>query len=1042
MGAGSAIRSRAGLPLLALMALLALLLAAPSAHAQFGVDPDAWIAQVYGGDDDGHDVEDTASDQYGVDGIYDQAGGHPWKGITDFTFRDTAGDTRSPDGGNVENLRVDVPAGLVPNPTIFPRCARALFLISGCPPNTQIGIEELTVQEGTGLTAVRARIRVPLYNLEIGPGEVSVFAFHPADAAPLVPGIAGLAGLNPVFIVGGVRDQPSQFGPHDNGLFFTIDDAPESPALLASKLTFWGVPGDPAHDAQRDEACAAILAPAPFDVSCPGTVSVLVPDRDVPFLTNPTKCDGLPRITRLSVWSHAGAFDTVDDPTPWIQGKNGPQHCERVPFGAGIDVVPNTTQPDAPVGPRVHLTTPQQGLHDKDVLTTSHVKDVSVTLPPGMTLNPSAANGLAACTDAQLAAGTGEVGGDECPEASKVGTVDVKSPLLPDSVVGSAFVGQPLPGDKYRMFVTLEGRGVSIRLKGSVKPDPGTGQLTATFQNNPELPFDTFDVDLEDGPRAPLANPLDCGPKTASGVFTPWSGTPPVTASGGFTVGSAAGCPAPFEPGFGAGTATPVGGAFSPFTASISRADRNQYLSRVTVKTPPGLAGMISNVEQCADALAAQGACPASSRIGTATTSSGAGPEPFALSGPVYLTGPYKGAPFGMVAVIRAIAGPYDLGTVVVRESIFVDPEDAHLTVTSDPLPTILEGVPIRLRTIDVAIDRKDFVYNPTSCGPKEVEGTLHSTAGAAARRTAGFQLAGCEKLGFTPKMSMQLIGPRQMGVRKHPGLKTRVTQPRRQASIGKARVKLPLSLALDPGNANAICGFEASLRADCPKKSIIGNAKAVSPALNRPLTGPVYFVQGIRIDPKTGARIRTLPSLLAKLHGEIRVNLRGTTAVEKRKLVSTFDRVPDAPVTDFELTLRGGKSGILIVTGRRGLCGRRQVTLSQLTGHNGKRANSRVKMVKPCKRPGLKVKRVRVSGNRVQVRGTIARSARKRVKVAIRCGKTRIVKQARHPKSRRWKTTLKLRGRCTGASRAKLRVSYPGGGKFAPALRRRSISL
>jgi len=1025
------IRGRAGLPGLVLLALVGLLLAAPSANAQFGVDPDDWIAQVFGTN---AEVFDVASDQYGEPGIYDQAGGHPWKGITDFSVRtDGSG---NPQGGNVENIRVDVPAGLVPNPTIFPRCARAVFLVGGCPPTTQIGIEELTIKEGP----VVARIRVPLYNLEIATGEVSVFAFHPADAAPLVPLIGSLAGLAPVFIVGGVRDQPSQFGPHDNGLYFTIDDAPESPALLASKLTFWGVPGDAVHDAQRDEACAETLAPIPAAPPCPGTVPVV--NRDVPFLTNPTRCDGLARITRLSLWSHAGAFDTVDDSTPTIEGRNGPQHCDRVPFAAGIGVTPDTTQPDAPVGARVRLSTPQPGLEDKDVLTTSHVKDVSVTLPPGMTLNPSAANGLVACTDAQLAASPGVVGGDECPEASQVGTVDVKSPLLPDSVVGSAFVGQPLTGDRYRLFVTLEGRGVSIRLKGSVRPDPNTGQLTATFQNNPEQPFDTFDVDLEDGPRAPLANPLDCGPKTASAVFSPWSGTPPVTANGGFAIGSGAACPAPFEPGFGAGPATPAGGAFSPFAANISRADRNQYLSRVTVRTPPGLGAMISSAEQCADALAAQGACPASSRIGTATTSSGAGPEPFALSGPVYLTGPYKGAAFGMVAVIRAIAGPYDLGTVVVRQSIFVDPEDAHVTVVSDPLPTILEGVPIRLRTVRVTLDRKDFVYNPTSCGPKEVEGTLHSTTGTAARRLAGFPLTGCERLGFAPKMSMQLIGPRQMGVRKHPGLKTVVTQPRSQANIATARVKLPLSLALDPGNAKAICGFEASLRADCPANTRIGNAKAVSPALNRPLTGPVYFVQGIRIDPRTGARIRTLPSLLAKLHGEIRVNLRGTTAVERRKLVSTFDRVPDAPVTNFELTLRGGKGGILIVTGRRGLCGRRQVTLADLTGHNTKRANSRVKMVKPCKKPGLKIKRVRVSGNRVQVRGTIARSAKKRVKVVVRCGKTRIAKSAKHPKSRRWKTTLELRGRCTGASRAKLRVSYPGGGKFAAAVRRRSLSL
>jgi hypothetical protein len=1018
---------------------VAALAAAPAAHAQFGVDPANWKAQVFGSDTE---VFDVATQTYGQNGIFDQAGGHPWKGITDFTMR--LDGTGTPQGGNPGRVRVDVPAGLVPNPTLFPRCSQAFFEAGTCPPDTQIGIEEIEIKEGPAV----ARVQVPLYNLEITPDRVSLFAFDAADAAPLIPAIGGLAGLDPTYIVGGVRDQPSSFGPHDTGLFFTIDDVPATPSIRRSKLTFWGVPGDPVHNLQRDQACATPLEPVALPPACVGG-NLPHTNPELPFLNNPTHCTGTSQTTRLSLWSQpagpptAPATTTVTTSTPTIDGKRGAQHCEVVPFAPGIDVTPDTLQPDAPVGPLVRLTTPQAGLEDKDILVTSHVKDVSVTLPPGMTLNPSAANGLQACTDAQLAADTGTVGGDECPEASKVGTVDVKSPLLPDSVNGFAFVGQPLTGDKYRLFVTLEGRGVSVRLKGSVKPNPTTGQLTTTFENNPEQPFDTFDVDFENGSRAPLATPLECGAKTVTSVMAPWSGTPAATPSDGFTI-AGAGCPAGFQPTFGARTASSAAGAFSPFTATIARPDRNRILSRVTVSTPPGLGGMISRAQQCSAARAATGACPAASRIGTATTRSGAGSEPFRLAGPVYLTEGYKGAPFGMVVAIRAIAGPYDLGTVVVRQSIFVHPDDAHITVISDPLPTILEGVPIRLRDVEVALDKPGFVYNPTSCGTKPVVATLYPLQGTAINRGATIRSENCQRLSFGPRMTMQLTGVRQMGFGKHPGLQVRVTQAGRQANIGRARVVLPLSLALDPDNARAICSFEGGLDARCPGASRIGTATAISPALNRKLTGPVYFVQGIRIDPRTGARIRTLPSLLAKLNGEVRVNLRGTTDVLNSRLVSTFDKVPDAPVSRFDMKLKGGKGGILAVSARRGICGRaRQVSSVAFTGQNAKLANARVSMVKPCTRPKLKIGRTATRGNRLVVRGTIARAAVKRkIKVTLRCGGTRVSKRARRAGARRWVVSLKRRGGCAGASRGKLRASYPGGGKFRAAVRRRSVGL
>jgi hypothetical protein len=1001
----------------------AVLWTAPAAGAQ-GFQIADWRAQVY---QPGPEVDDN---------VFELAGDHPFIGVTDFRLA----------GGTGRNIRVDVPPGLVPNPDLAPRCAMAQLRAGFCPTNSQIGTEELTIL----LPLLgEARVRVPLYNMEVEDDQVSRFGFNPADAA----GLAGeLIGLHPVEIIGGVRDSlaeanPPGTGEHqfpaDLGLYFTIRDAPATPTVVRSELTFWGVPG--AHATELGQLCLN-------DVCLPRPPIGPPPDTDLPFLTNPTECAGLPTRTRLIVESHAGAFDSALELTPTLDGKDGPQHCELIPFAPRLEVVPGVTVPDSPTGPELTLGVPQQGLHDKDVLTTAHVRGVSVTLPPGMTINPSAANGLEACTDAQFEAGAGIPGGDECPEASRIGSVEVSTPLLPPlpgqtdpgvDMAGAAYVGQPLPGDMYRLFLTAEGRGVSVRLKGSVRPDPVTGQLTTVFdRGNPQLPFDRLAVDLRDGPRAPLATPLECGAVTASGTFTPFSGTPPVTSPAGFEIGGA-GCPALFQPAFGASTASSSAGAFSPLFVRIGRDDRNEFLSGVTVSLPPGVGGRIRGVEKCPDAAAASGSCPAASRIGTATTAAGAGPEPYRLSGPVYFTGPYRGAPFGMAVVIRAIAGPFDLGTVVVRQAIHVDPEDAHLTVVSDPLPTILEGVPIRLRTIDLAIDRPEFVYNPTSCGDKQAGASLRSTRGATAGRNAGLRFDACETLPFAPKMSMRLTKPRQMAPGKHPGLVARVTQAKRQANIGRAQVRLPLSLALDPLNTRKVCGYEAGLGADCPRGTRIGSATAVSPALNKPLKGPVYLVQGIRIHPVTGARIRTLPSLLAKLRGEVRINVRGTTDVEKLRLVSTFERVPDAPISRFELRIAGGRRGILAVTGRRrGICQRSRTSHVRLTGHNGKQATSRVKMAAPCRAPALRIRRARAEGDRLRVSGTVAKRAGKRVRVQLRCGGARTAKAAKRPRPGRWSATLRLRGKCATARRARLRATYPGGGDFRPSVRGRRLTL
>jgi hypothetical protein len=953
----------------------AMAVAVPTAQAQeFGIGD--WRAQVY-------DSDATTEAQETDANVFNQAGGHPFIGVTDFTLTGTT----PPTSDNVENLRVDVPAGLVPNPDLTPRCSDAQMALSLCPSASQIGTEDLTL-ELRSIPGVEATLHLPLYNMEIEDDQISRFAFNPADASG-VPGtglLLALLGLHQADIVGGVRDSADIANPPghdafqypvDHGLFFTINDIPQTTSVVRSKLTFWGIPGEAAHaplgvplsftpTPTIGQACitgipdpALTLLGIPLGLpTCTNRPDVgPLPDPDLPFLSNPTACTGAKLASRLFVDGNLpeepGPTDSAVDLTPTIDGREGASGCEQVPVAGDVEVDPDTNQPDAPTGPTVGITVPQPGLVDRDVLATSHLRDISVTLPPGMTLNPSVANGLEACTDAQLDFQAGVPGGDACPEASRIGTVNVTTPLLPPlpgqpaggpDQVGSAYVGQPLPGNTYRLFLTIEGRGVSIRLKGSVRPDPNTGQVTAVFTDNPQLPFDELAVDLRGGPLAPLATPLDCGPKTVSASLTPWSGTAPLgVTSDPFDISSPL-CPVPFRTFFDASTGSPGSGQLTPVAVRIARDDRNQFLARIArVDAPPGLGARIKGVEQCTSAAAATGACPAASRIGTASTTVGAGSRPYALSGPVYLTEGYKSAPFGMVVVIRAIAGPYDLGTVVIRQELHVDPEDASVTVVSDPLPQILEGVPTRIRTIDVTIDRPNFTYNPTSCGAKEVGGRFHSVQGTISDNPdALLRFTGCERLGFTPRMRMRLTGPRQLTVGKHPGMKVRVRQRPSQANIASAVVSLPKSLALDPENAQAICDFEDSLRAQCPRRTRIGFAHAVSPALNRRLGGPVYFVQGIRVDPNTGARIRTLPNLLVKLNGEVRINLRGTTDVRRNRLVSTFPRVPDAPVTRFDLRLKGGKGGVLAATGRPRLCSRRQVAASRVVGHNGKRAPQR----------------------------------------------------------------------------------------------------
>ena len=537
----------------------------------------------------------------------------------------------------------------------------------------------------------------------------------------------------------------------------------------------------------------------------------------------------------------------------------------------------------------------------------------------------------------------------------------IESPLLDSTVEGGVYVrsqasSDPGSGDMFRIAIVAasEERGVRVKLAGKVAADPVTGRLVTTFDNNPQLPFSRFTLRFKGGARAALATPPGCGPQQIDARLSSWSGKT-VELADTFSVS----CPGieGFSPTLAAGPVDPVPAAFSPFAVTIQRADGQQFIDGLTLGLPTGVSAKLKGVPLCSGAQADAGACPAGSRIGSATVGAGPGASPFYLQGqPAYLTEGYKGAPYGLAVVARAIAGPFDLGTVVVRQAIHVDRTDGHLTVASDPIPTIVKGVPLRLRTIHVDVDRKDFTLTPTACNQKQVRAIMHSQQGSIADVTTSFKLGQCSRLPFRPKLSLALTGRTQISDGKHPGLKATLTQPGSgQANITKVAVKLPLSLALDPGNAQSdgLCEFAEGQKAEprCPRSSIIGRATAVTPILNRLLTGNVYFVKNVRRS-STGRLIRTLPTLLIPLRGDVSINLRAQSSVKDDRLVSTFATVPDAPVSRFTLSLKGGKRGILVVTGNRNLCKGKQMASIGIVAHNGKVANSAKAMKAPCGRP------------------------------------------------------------------------------------------
>lgn len=873
-----------------------------------------------------------------------QAGAHPHTATTTIRFEQDA------EGNPVENLKdvvVSLPPGFVGDPTVLPKCRAMAFLpganpLSACPPETQVGVAR-----------VFGKSEFELFNVP-----VAIFNMEPPNDAPAQ--FAFRAAFPDVYLNARVR-------PEDHGIDIISRYTNQSTPLTRVDVTFWGVPASPAFDGVRG-TCSLLGGTCPVDTPLK------------PLLTNPTDCSAGPLETRIRVnsWQSPDEYVTasfdhdVDNVPMAVEG------CDEVDFQPTLTAEPTSREAGAPTGLLVDLEMPYY--EEPDGIAHGHLDQVTVTLPEGMVVNPSSSTGLGTCSPAEIALESDL--DPTCPDASKIGTVAVDTPLLDEPMSGDVYVASqddnPF-GSLLALYVVARGPGVVLKLPGRVDPDPLTGRLTTTFDNNPQMPFTKLRLELKDGPRAPLTNPQSCGEKTTVTDLTAWSGQE-VRSESTFAIDE--GCAAPgFDPSFAAGTADPVAGRYSPFETQIGRSGANQgELGAIDVDLPEGLLAKLAGVTLCTDAQAAAAtsrsgrdsqvgsACPAESQIGTTTVGTGSGSQPFYprlpgsdVSGRVFLTEGYKGAPYGLAVEVPAVAGPFDLGTVTVRAAIHTDPKTARVSVRSDRLPHILEGIPLDVRDVRVDVDRDRFTLNPTSCAPTAVGGAIHSQDGTTAQRSARFQVGDCNALGFAPKLAMRLLGKGRTRTGAHPGLRAVMTQGEGQANVGRAQVTLPKSVVLDPRNSNhpkLLCGYDEGLAANCPASSVIGEATAYTPLLNRPLTGPVHLVQGIKLGP-SGNRIRTTPTLLVKLSGDVDIHLRAQTTVKRDRLVTTFPEVPDAPVSRFSMRVHGGSKGILVVTrtakAKIDICRSNQIADVETDGQNGKQRDFRARVATPCpkKRPG-----------------------------------------------------------------------------------------
>jgi hypothetical protein len=793
-----------------------------------------------------------------------------------------------------KDVVVHVPPGFVGNPTATPLRCTAPQLVTPihdtstptCPLSSQIGVVQINGGD-----------QVALWNMVPARGTPAQFGFY-----YLTIGITLTAKVRP----------------SDYGIDIISKDTSSSVPVPKFSVTLWGVPGDRSHDPLRG-----------LCLSAGGTGCTVGPER-VPFLRTPTSCPGSPLTWGIEVntYVHPETFHTASARTPMIEG------CGFNPFDPSLVLAPSTSAPHAPSGVDATLSMPQE--YSADGIAPADLRRASVTLPQGLTINPSSADGLAACTDAQL--GLGQEGAASCPDASKLGNVLLRTPLLDHPLTGSIFLRtqnskDPLSGELFRMAVEIrsDDDGIDIKLPGAIMANPvsdkpESGQLTTVFDQLPQLPFNAMTLHFKTGPRAPLASPSTCGVHTTEVDLLSW-GNIPVHTSSSFTT---TGCkPAAFAPTFRAGIENPVAGSSSPLHVSFGRSDDDEEFRSVTIDTPRGLLARVKDAKQCPNAAAETGDCPAASLIGHATVGAGVGSNPFFVTGGrVYLTGPYRRAPYGLAVAVDAVAGPFNLGTVVVRQAINVNPRTAQLSVVSQPFPTVVKGVVLHIRSVRVAIDKPHFMVSPTNCSKQQVSGVATSVAGSRAPLSSRFQVGGCKNLKFAPKLSLSVGGTGHTRRGNSAPFRAVLTQTPGQSNLKSVSVSLPQTLAALIPVVDRACTL-AQYEADNCRKAEAGSAVARTPLLKDPLRGGVFFVR------HPG---RPLPDLMVALRGDIDIDLVGRVTIPGgTRLATNFDTIPDAPVSSFTLNIVAGSHGPLGVS--TNLCskrGKRSTADVKMLGQNG----------------------------------------------------------------------------------------------------------
>jgi hypothetical protein len=891
---------------------LSAMVVAPTASAEFGIK--SWQAGTCKSFDTS--AADFCTYSSPPAEFFHQAAGHPGGGGTDFTVNNDP--IAGPDGP-LSRVRVDLPEGLNVNPQATPQCPKATFeanpadcAASEVGTSYVVAISELLSP---------APLPFPVYNLEPDPGRPALFGFN--------------ANLLGVFDLGDVYLQADIDWSGDFHEGFTID-VPAFPPLVRNRLVFEGTKGNS-------------------------------------FITLPSPCNG-DTVTKLTLTSSDGETDTQTttpavipgDPVSKVVPIDG---CEKVPFNPSLAASAGAVT-DSPQPVSVTLRVPQSGPDNAMEINSSTVKRAAVSMPVGLGLNPAAAPVLEACKDAQFPDGEGQRGPITCPPKSQIGTVSIQTPVLPkDSLPGRVFLAEqqsrdPESGNLYRVFINAVSTryGVDVRLRGNVIADSRTGRLTAVVADAPQVTFSEFTLNFAGGEQGPLTSPPICGPNPTASSIDPWSGNAPAMPSGPVQLTTAPGggpcantmAERPFGPGFAAAPGTNQVKTHTNFAAFFTRPQGQQELKLVNITLPVGATAKLKGVPYCkpAEIAAAQArsgvaerqnpSCDPQSKVGVATVTAGTGSTPLRIDGGVYLAGPYQGAPLSLVVVTPAVAGPFDLGNVVVRVALNLGAETARINPVA-VVPDVFGGAKLDIRSIFVNVNRKEFGLTGTNCRKGETAGILggggadpaNPAAFSAFPVSAPYRGNGCRKLKFKPRLNLRMFGGTFRN--KNPRLRAALRTRGRDANIRRASVALPRAVILDQANLANICTRPQFAAGKCPKKSIYGKARAFTPLLAKPLEGPVYL----------RSSDNTLPDLVANLRGQVTIDLVGRIDSFRGGIRTTFDRVPDVPVTKFVLTLPGGKRGLLVNS--KNLCAKPVRAIVRMKAQNSRKANKKPIVRTPC---------------------------------------------------------------------------------------------